>query len=331
MADVRVTPRKHGRAGFTLMEVLLSVMIMGLIMVSITNLLTSVRRKRDTIHNLQETQLVGPAILDFIERDLRGIVTTGLPRNAWVRVTDRYLLGQDADRIDFVTTSDGMVWSSLDGRLLRADYNEVGFCLRESETAEDFLEMYRREGFAIDEEPFSGGSFTFLHDQVKSFNVEVYAWDGPDAEPLDEWNTDPTDVETQGLPARIDLTLTLELSPRLGAEQLPVALVDRRTVTYRRIVRLPGALTGPRAAPESEQRDSVVADLTPIVRFAVPVLPSTESTDGPDDADPKDGPGEDPALGPDGGPTGRTGDGVPHSGDGDSKTTGGDAKTPGGG
>src|SRR5262249_15221466 len=58
----------HARAGFTLVEVLLTLLIMGMIMVSMTQILTAARTSRDTIHNIQETELAGPAILDMIER-----------------------------------------------------------------------------------------------------------------------------------------------------------------------------------------------------------------------------------------------------------------------
>ena len=69
------TVARRARAGFTLVEVLLTLLIMSMIMVSLTQILTAARTSRDTIHNIQETQLAGPAILDLVERDLRGLVT----------------------------------------------------------------------------------------------------------------------------------------------------------------------------------------------------------------------------------------------------------------
>ena len=62
------------RAGFTLMEVILTLLIMGGIMVTITQILTASRQSRDTIHNIQESMLAGPAILERIEEDLRGLL-----------------------------------------------------------------------------------------------------------------------------------------------------------------------------------------------------------------------------------------------------------------
>jgi type II secretion system protein J len=226
------------RAGFTLIEVLLTLLIMGGIMVSITQILTAARISRDTVHNIQETQLAGPAILDLIERDLRAITVYDRTRAAHLRVQNRVMLGLDGDGLDFVTTTDGLVTREEEGRFVRTDVNEVGYRLRQSAGSDQFLEMYRREGYGVDEEPFDGGDFQFLHERVKGFDVQCFAADGPDEEPVDEWGKD----DSIGLPARIEVTLTLELAPRLVNEQLRIAPIDRRTVVYRRVIRLPESL-----------------------------------------------------------------------------------------
>ena len=237
-------PEHAGRraAGFTLVEVTLTIFIMSLLLVSMTEILTAARTSRDTIHNIQETQLAGPAILDLIERDLRGVFTTSIEPRRQLRLRSRVTLGQDADSLDFTTTTDSKVWSYDGDRALRADVNEVGYRLRPSPESDDFLELYRREDFGIDAEPYDGGSYTFLHDRIKSFDVLAYAADGIDAEPLEEWNTDSSDVQEFGLPARLEIAVTLELTPRIAREQLAIAPVDRRTITYRRVVRLPQGL-----------------------------------------------------------------------------------------
>ena len=54
------------RAGFSLVEVLVVLLIVGGLMLAITQLLEATRISRDTIHNVQETQLAGPAIMELI-------------------------------------------------------------------------------------------------------------------------------------------------------------------------------------------------------------------------------------------------------------------------
>jgi prepilin-type N-terminal cleavage/methylation domain-containing protein len=230
------------RAGFTLVEVLLTLLIMGMLMLSMTQILTAARNSRDTIHNIQETQLAGPTIMDLVERDLRGLFVYGRAKAVTLRVKNRVMLGLEGDSLDFVTTTDGLGFEEIGNRLQRADYNEVGYRLRPSMDSDDFLELYRREDFGVDEDPFEGGRYEYLHDRVKAFEIQVFLIDCiDDNEPLDEWGDDESDPEV-GVPARIEVSLTLELAPRIQREQLRIVPLDRRTVTYRRVIRLPASL-----------------------------------------------------------------------------------------
>ncbi len=238
------TVKRETRAGFTLVEVLLTLLIMSGIMVALTQILSAARTARDTIHNIQETTLAGPAICDLIERDLRAIVTYDRTRQLHLRVKNRVLLGMDADSIDFVTSTDSLAPVELDNRFVKADVNEVGYRLRPNPTAPDqFCEIYRREGFGVDDDPYEDGTFMYLHDRVKGFDVQCFAKDGRDEQPIDSWGTDDK-PENIGLPARIEISLTLELAPRLVNEQLLILPNDRRTLTYKRVIRFPEVLRG---------------------------------------------------------------------------------------
>lgn len=229
---------EHDADGFTLVEVLLTVLIMGWILVSISQILTVSRKTRDEIHNTKERMLAGPAILQRIEADVRALVTYNRDLRSILRIKDRSLVGYDADRIDFVSSTNGLLpfRESSNERFRRADVCEVGFCLRRRPDADDFLELYRREAFGVDGEPFEGGEYALMHDRVKGFEIKIFSEDGPDAEPLDEWGTE--DSEEQGLPTRIEIEVTLEMAPRLVREQI---VIDRRIITYKSIIRFPEA------------------------------------------------------------------------------------------
>jgi prepilin-type N-terminal cleavage/methylation domain-containing protein len=232
---------RRSLSGFTLVEVLVTLLIMSMVMVSITQILTAARTSRDTIHNIQETHLAGPAIMDLIERDLRALVTYNRGREGYLRVKNRVLSGLDADSIDFACTTNGLVPAEIDNRYVRGDINEVGYHLRANPDDDDFLELYRREGFGVDGDPFKDGQYTFLHDRVRAFDVLVYEEDGEDVDPLEDWGSDLRE-DRHGLPRRVEIQLTLEISPRLSREQLEVAPVDRRTFTFRRVFRMPASL-----------------------------------------------------------------------------------------
>jgi prepilin-type N-terminal cleavage/methylation domain-containing protein len=231
--------RSERNPGFTLAEVLIALLIVSGIMLALVQLLEATRITRDAIHNVQETQLAGPAIMDLIERDVRGMMVYDTAPDRLLKIKDRVLLGHDADRIDFVASTDSVVLSEVDHRLVRADCNEVGYVLRVNPRDDQFLEMYRREDFGVDEEPFDGGAYTFLHDQIKDFDIQVFEEEGPDAESIEDWGDDEEHV---GLPLRIEIRLTLELAPRLIREQVRSLSADKRTVTYVRLLRIPQSL-----------------------------------------------------------------------------------------
>lgn len=255
-----------GQAGFTLIEVMVTLLVMGLILTSMSMILDSARKSRDTIYNIQETQLAGPAIMDLIERDLRGLLTYNRDPNQALRVVDRVLIGRDADSLDFISTTDSLIPILMRDRFVRGDINEVGYRCRENPENDDFLEIYRREDLGIDDEPLDGGQYTFLHDRVRRFDVQIYTEDGPDGEPIDEWGPDAGEEE-RGLPTRIEIELELELSPRVVREQLTIAPIDKRRIVYKRVIRFPEVLRASlpvRCAPAvpSAEPDSAVITVT---------------------------------------------------------------------
>ncbi len=266
--------RNPSRSGFSLVEILVTVAIMGLMLTAVTQMLTSVRFSRDIIHNEQEEYLAGPTILDQIERDLRGICVAGLPLHSQLRIRNRVVGGADADRIDFITTTDSLVWREDGDRRIRADVNEVGYCLRPNPNDEDFLELYRREGFGVDDQPFDEGRYTFLSDRVRTFNIEIFPQRGPedDLEPLEEWGVDESDPDTQGLPAFLRITLEIELEPRLLRETM---LLSKQLKTYVRVINLPENL---RFASDGE-----------VPRLSIPKPPSSQGEDGGAGAGEEDG------------------------------------------
>ncbi len=233
------------RAGFTLVEVMITLMIMSMVLLALAKILTGARRTRDIIFNVQESQLAGPAILDMVESDLRGIFVMNRKVLDILRVEDRANSGMDSDRLDFVTSSNSRTLTPNDQRtkFLRADITEVGYCLRPNpDFPGEFMEIYRREGFGVDTEPFTSGTYTFLHDRILRFDIQVFNEDGVDAEPLDSWGMEQGDSEHRGLPTRLEIELEIELSPRLINEYSTTkSAAMKRRVLYRRIIHFPAS------------------------------------------------------------------------------------------
>ncbi|MFT5197485.1 MAG: hypothetical protein ACI87O_000124 [Planctomycetota bacterium] len=281
-------PRLNQRSAFTIVEVMIAVAIMSMMLVAILQVLSAVRLTRDRIHNTQETQMAGPIIMDLITEDLRGLHILGRAKVEHLKINDRVLYGLDADRIDFVTTTSSREPVMIDGRLRRSQVSEVGYVTRSNPQDDEFLELFRREDFGVDELPYLGGTYTFLSDRVKSFTIECFAQDGDEAEVITEWGSQKvTDDTYVGLPASVIITLTLENAPRLLQEQLEFQSTARMTVTYQRTIRF----------PEAQRRQE-----SELVFLGIPSLPTGEDGQGDDDST-----GDDPTVV--GGGAGRGGEG----------------------
>jgi len=294
-----IHPARSDRAGFTLAEVMVTLLIMSGILFAIAKILTIARSSRDSIHNTREEQLAGPAILDLLEQDLRSLFVFNRRQRELVRIRNQSTYGFETDSIDFVTGTNSMIRMEDDEEGLRADFNEVGYHLRPSVDPdnEDRFELWRREDFGFDDEPFEGGEYTFLHDRVVAFDIRVFDEDGPDAEEVDSWCTESD--EFRGLPARIEIDLTLAPRPRIAREQLTAFASE---VTHRRIVRFPESL---RSAVDV-QAIAMVPSIQPPSPNAV-VGPGGDPTQMPVGPDGQPLPGGNQGL--DGNPFGAQGEG----------------------
>ena len=166
---------------------------------------------RDAVHNIAETHNAGPAILDRIEEDFRHLWVYDLPANRLLLGRDLTVAGVQADALDFVAGAESAGELVRDDRRVQSPISEVGYHLRGNPANADFLELWRREDFFLDDEPFRGGNWQLVYDRIKYFNVTYFASLGPDAEPLEEWAT-----EAQGkFPRRIQVDLAIETQPRL--------------------------------------------------------------------------------------------------------------------
>ena len=68
----------RNRCGFTLLEVLISLAIMGMVMATVMQTVQQTRMAVDAIHNIAETENVGPRILDQIRNDIENIVVSDI-------------------------------------------------------------------------------------------------------------------------------------------------------------------------------------------------------------------------------------------------------------
>jgi len=195
------------QSGFTLIEVLLAIGITATVMVTVGSTFHVLLNARDVVDDLTESTEAGPRILNLIERDLRGLWTYNVHNNAVFRGRDMDVNGRDADRLDFLTTTDasGFVLDLQDVPR-KPSICEVGYWFRPNPRYRDVFEMWRREDPMVDQDLITQGSFQLVHDRVKSFKVTYYETLGYEAEEKLEWDSTVEDK----LPKRIKIEFTIE-------------------------------------------------------------------------------------------------------------------------
>lgn len=228
------------RAGFTLIETLLAVMISGMIMTAVLASVSYTQSAVDAVHNVIETENAGPRILAQIREDLSRMCVYDADEYRVFLGEDHSIAGADADRMDFLvrrrSTRPQLDFST--GRRVYAPLVEVGYRLRQNPESSDFLELYRREDFLHDEDPFRDGSFTLLYDRVVNFQVRYL--ERPELDPIYEDNWDSEEME--GLPFAIEIELEIEIQPRVSRESLGILGANRARYTYQDIITLPEEL-----------------------------------------------------------------------------------------
>jgi len=193
--------------GFTLIEVLLAVAITATVMLTIATTFHVMLNARDVVDDLADSTEAGPRILNLIERDLQGIWTHNVHNNAVFRGRDMDVQGRDADRLDFLTTTDAVgVVFDLQNLPRKPTVCEVGYWFKANKDYRDVFEMWRREDPMIDDELITQGSFQLVHDRVKSFKVTYYRTLGYEAKEEYEWDSAVEDA----LPKRMKIEFTIE-------------------------------------------------------------------------------------------------------------------------
>jgi len=199
-------PRREG--GFTLVELMLSVVLVAIMMSIIYGVVVSTIQAAERIEEITTGTEVGPAIVNQIRSDLEAAIVPDKEKD-WFFGIDRKGAAGDRDRVDFLAsvTAFGAEDSQSEPRF--HTINEVGYAVIDSQTRPGEMSLYRREDFWIDAEPLKGGRLTELYDRVTHFDVQYR--DGENW--VGEWSSKKKEGK---LPEAIKVNLRLRVPDKLA-------------------------------------------------------------------------------------------------------------------
>lgn len=260
------TPQDRAMRGFTLIEVLLAVAISSIVLLTVSTTFHVMLNARDVVEDLAESTEAGPRIMNLIERDLMGLWTFNVQENRVFRGRNMDVGGKDADRIDFLCTTDA-VGTVLDtnNQPRKPTLCEIGYWLKPNPRFRDLMELWRREDPMVDDDLTTQGTFQLVDDRVKNFKVTYFRTLGKSAEELNEWDSSVEDA----LPKRIKISFSLERrrSSRNVVSDTEVEDFEGGTRTYERHIVFDSRFDGILASNSAR----------------IPVFPTEpeEATDGP--------------------------------------------------
>lgn len=206
-------PHNHQRhaIGFTLFELLITVAIASMVLISAYACLRAGLMTRKEIESRAETLQSGRVALNWMVRDLRSASPLSV-ESEFVGLS-RMIESIEADNIDFATRYHKPAAPGETG------FRETSYFLGVSETT-GTLSLWRRTDSYRDPEPLSGGLNEEIVRNVQGLKLEYY--DG--IEWFDEWGSaepQPLDATSlllssnlSGMPEAVRITLKLAVNPK---------------------------------------------------------------------------------------------------------------------
>ena len=182
------------RRGFTLLEVLVAGTVLAVVVTFVYQVLQNSVRGQDMVREGLRAPKVQNAILAQIFRDFRYLYWDGFTGDTGFIGESGMVGGKDADHVDFVTSRPSKLAQLEEERSddpVASPLTEVGYALRVSDENSDYLELYRREDWFVDDNPVRGGKYTLLYDKILKFDLLYFPIpeENVDGKGLKDWDT----------------------------------------------------------------------------------------------------------------------------------------------
>ena len=237
---------RRSQSGFTLLELMIAIAML----VSLSMLMAQVIGGTTQGAEIANENLRAPkfqnAIFSQIFKDFRYIYWGGFTANGGFRGKAGTRGGKDADVVNFVTArTTRTVGTEEDGQRREEDrtspLTEVGYACRNNDEDSDYIELWRREDYFVDDKPTEGGQYSLVYDRVRTFRLRYYPIpeEAQVKEGLEEWDS----VQRKGIPYAILLRIDFDVKP--PDKNVRLDRNDEDYETIYRIILLRGAYSVP--------------------------------------------------------------------------------------
>ncbi len=233
------------RRGFTLIEVMVALLILAVVVTFVYQVLQNSVRGQDMVREGLRTPKIQNAILGQIFKDFRYLYWDGFTGDTGFIGETGMVGGKDADHVDFVTSRPSRM-AQLEEESVHdpvpSPLTEVGYALRINDDNSDYLELYRREDWFVDDNPVRGGKYTLIYDKITKFDLLYF--------PIPEENVDGKGVKDWDTRVKKKLPYAIVLEISFTAEEHEDQDIEETEEHISRIIVLKGAYNvAPQAAP----------------------------------------------------------------------------------
>lgn len=217
---------RRGSRGLTLVEVMLTLVILVLVLGAAYMVLLSTLEAQVMIDSSLQADRLGTRILSLVASDLRAVRIYRLEKEPAFAVADQSNPVVTRE-IHFIGTTPSIL---PDGERT-SPVTEVGYVLEPNHGKKaGFFSLFRQEDFFVDSEPLVGGKRILLHDRVRVFRITFQGADET-LPPRTYWT--PTDKEEY--PRRAEVFLSMSVDGEGTGDSPPESFAEYR---YKTVVTL---------------------------------------------------------------------------------------------
>jgi type II secretion system protein J len=211
--------------GFTLLEVMISLVVIGMIAISVSSATSQTAKTSDIVGHAQEDYHQVQVAFDMISKDLSSVFLSY--HRAPLDVShDTIFIGTDGgneDSIDFAAFSHTRRFFDA----AESDQAEISYYLANDPDDSDIINLMRRESAVLDDDPTHGGQHMILIHNVTGFDLQYYS--AVNKEWQDDWDTTQASGEGSVLPVQVRIKITVN-------ERIGVGHFNSRDDRYREVV-----------------------------------------------------------------------------------------------